>query len=174
MRITNSLFLQINRELNQRLRRGWRLNAFLFIGQPKRFMCQTHGSDYSLTDLSASRAFYFQTVHIEPSRMANANRGWFMGLCPKRSLPFWHSQSAILLPGMDQTPVQLASENDLFRPVNVNLQTRQITTKVEWCKLWRIGDTAWSCKSSVSLLLDSFVCTFHSVFTRTKPSWTFQ
>jgi len=58
MQITNSLFLQINRELNQRLRRGWRLNAFLFIGQPKRFMCQTHGSDYSLTDLSASRAFY--------------------------------------------------------------------------------------------------------------------
>jgi len=75
MQITNSLFLQINRELNQRLRRGWRLNAFLFIGQPKRFMCQTHGSDYSLTHLSASSAFYFQTVHIEPSRMANANRG---------------------------------------------------------------------------------------------------
>jgi len=130
----------------------------------------------------ADWAFYFQSVHIERLRMASANRGWSMFSTKKkrgwsmRSLPFCHCQSPILSKNGTKhlTPVELNSENDLFRPVNVSLQTRQITTKVEWCKLWRIGDTAWSCKSSVSLLLDSFVCTFHSVFTRTKPSWTFQ
>jgi len=50
-----------------------------------------------------------------------------------RSLPFCHCQSPILSKNGTKhlTPVELNSENDLFRPVNVNLQTRQITTKVE-------------------------------------------